>query len=175
MRASPLELLSYYIESLRFDTMSDFPADVAPPQLRCEDIEWDLAKANLEESTCAYRLSLQLPPRDNCFPYTFEIVVVGRFRVDARQFQGEAAERLTDTNGPAVLFGAAREAIASVTGRGPYPPLCLPSITFYGMQGGLKDEAGAKAISPERETEQSKAKGQKQAQQKQAQRKRSGK
>ncbi len=42
----------------------------------------------------------------------------------------EQVDRLFSANAPALLYSAAREALATVTGRGPYPEIFLPSVTF---------------------------------------------
>ena len=67
--------------------------------------------------------------KEGAYPYTFSVVYVGFFRV-VKEFPSELAEQLARTNGPALLYSAAREALMYLTGRGRFPAILLPSITF---------------------------------------------
>jgi len=64
-------------------------------------------------------------------PYTIEANVVGVFSVDP-DFKHDDLDRLVQINGASMLFGAAREQILTITGRGPYGPLKLPTINLQG-------------------------------------------
>jgi preprotein translocase subunit SecB len=63
------------------------------------------------------------------FPCEFSIMLVGFFEV-IPEWPPEQVGRLFSANAPALLYSAAREALATVTGRGPYPEILLPSVTF---------------------------------------------
>ncbi len=62
-------------------------------------------------------------------PYVGELKVVGIFQV-APEYPAEKKDILVSVNGPAVLYGMAREMISNITARGPYPMICLPTVTF---------------------------------------------
>jgi preprotein translocase subunit SecB len=62
-------------------------------------------------------------------PYDFHVVLVGYFTVH-EQFRPENLETVVKVNAASLLVGAARELIAVVTGRGPYPAVVIPSILF---------------------------------------------
>lgn len=64
-----------------------------------------------------------------CPEYTFHAEVVGFYEV-SKSFPEEKAEALVRINGPALLYSAARELIATLTGRGPFAPVNLPTVTF---------------------------------------------
>lgn len=159
MQPSPLELLFYYVESLRWKVEAGFdPGKPAP--LQCDDLEWHLqhdnesadgnaqnaAKENVGNTAprkeisreTAYRLRLSLPPREGRFAYSFEIVVVGYFRL-GEEVPDESIVRVLDANAPALLYGVAREALATSVGRGPFRPLILPTVHFQGLQRDQSD------------------------------------
>lgn len=62
-------------------------------------------------------------------PYEADVEIVGFFAV-VESYPDEKAETLVKVNGPSVLYGAVREIIASITGRGPHPRVDLPTVIF---------------------------------------------
>lgn len=132
LQPSALQLENYFVESLRFDVQGGFDSEDGKCQPDPSDLDWNLESASFEDGRRAYRLTLVLPPSDGRLPYSFEVVLIGFFRV-ADSFPAEDAQKLSDANAPAVLYGAARELISGVTGRGPSTALCLPSLTFNGI------------------------------------------
>lgn len=146
MQNSPLELLFYYVESLRWKVEEGFDPKSAP-SLQADDLEWHLQRHDDEAGAprkAAYRLRLSLPPKENRFPYSFEIVMIGFFHLHDAVPEEQVA-RVLDANAPAVLYGAAREALATSIGRGPFRPLLLPSVNFLGVQREAQSEASAPA------------------------------
>ena len=168
MQPSPLELLFYYVESLRWKVEAGFDPE-KPAPLQCDDLEWHLqhdnesadgnaqntAKENVENTAprkeisreTAYRLRLSLPPREGRFPYSFEIVVVGYFRL-GEEVPDESIVRVLDANAPALLYGTAREALATSVGRGPFRPLILPTVHFQGLQRDQSDSSDNTSPKP---------------------------
>lgn len=147
MRPAALQLNSYFVESLRFDAQQEFNSKSGTCQPLPDDLTWNLESASTPNDLRAYRLTLALTARDGRFPYAFEIVLVGVFDFDPN-FPSEDAQKLADANAPAVLYGAAREIISSVTARGPFKALCLPSVTFNGLTREEKNGNLAKADTP---------------------------
>ena len=66
---------------------------------------------------------------DGCPEYSFHVEMVGFYEVSA-EFPAEKSEQLVRVNGPALLYSAARELIATLTCRGPFAPVNLPTVTF---------------------------------------------
>jgi preprotein translocase subunit SecB len=66
---------------------------------------------------------------DGCPEYSFRVEVVGFYEV-REDYPTEKAEMLVRANGPALLYSAARELIATLTGRGPFAAVNLPTVTF---------------------------------------------
>ena len=125
----------YYVESLRWKVEEGFDPELGPV-LKAEDLEWHLQRNDDEAGgprKAAYRLSLSLPPKENRFPYSFEIVLIGFFELHDT-VRDEQITRVLDSNAPALLYSAAREALATSVGRGPFRPLLLPSVHFLGLE-----------------------------------------
>jgi preprotein translocase subunit SecB len=64
-------------------------------------------------------------------PYEINVRAVGRFSVDA-SCPDEKREVLAFENGAALVFGAIREMVSTVTARAAYGMLILPTATFVG-------------------------------------------
>lgn len=62
-------------------------------------------------------------------PYSYELHMLGFVSVHP-DFPPDRLQRAVETNGPSMLFGAAREILRAATGRGPYGPVLIPSTTF---------------------------------------------
>jgi len=67
--------------------------------------------------------------RKNSVPYGGSVKMDGFFSLDGN-VPNKKRESLLMVNGLSVLYSAAREHIASVTGRGPWEALYLPIISF---------------------------------------------
>jgi preprotein translocase subunit SecB len=134
---SPLQLDSYFLKSMHFELKSGFDrvstGDMVPPDLEIGVVSVERNPEN--PAQWRFEVSLELPDEpDNKFPYTVATTLVGVFTVN-EHYPEEHAERLARVNGPAVLYSSAREIVASITGRSPYPKLLIPSVTF--IQPGI--------------------------------------
>ena len=56
--------------------------------------------------------------------------IVGLFQV-AADYPADKVPWMVETNATSVLYGTAREMLRSVMTTGPYPPLLLPTGSFY--------------------------------------------
>jgi preprotein translocase subunit SecB len=130
MQVSPLSLEVYYLKELHFAVNDKKGISRAG----FDDIELDIhvdTQAD-QDNRLRWRCELTIKSKGNpdlYLPYTFVITYVGFFQVSDK-FPCESVELLARTNGPALLYSAARETMISLTGRGVFPPLLLPSITF---------------------------------------------
>jgi preprotein translocase subunit SecB len=131
---SPLQLDRYFLKGLHFQLKNGYdrgrisPGTFAPPTLEIGVVS---AEQDPEQpSKWRFEVSLELPDLpDSDFPYQVETTLVGYFTM-SDDCPAEHADRLARVNGPAVLYSCAREIVASVTGRSPYPKLLIPSVTF---------------------------------------------
>jgi preprotein translocase subunit SecB len=77
-----------------------------------------------------FRVLLQIESDEiDEIPYSFDIQLVGFFSVvGVKPFIG--MDVFVSRNAVMLLYSTAREVIASATGRGPFPALILPTLTF---------------------------------------------
>lgn len=62
-------------------------------------------------------------------PYDFELSVVGLFRAD-EMIPEKKRSLVIGVNSSSILYSAAREYLATLTGRGPWGPVLLPVTSF---------------------------------------------
>jgi preprotein translocase subunit SecB len=126
MHPSPLRLDRHFFTKVHLDAHPD-----ANPETKGEiHTEVDLAVAS--DDPRSYQLTLRLKllsPPDKKAPYTAEVHVVGFVHV-TDGWPDPGVQQLVQVNGPALLYGAAREMLCNLTARGPWPMLCLHSVTF---------------------------------------------
>jgi preprotein translocase subunit SecB len=140
---SPLQLDRYFLKGLHFQLKDGYDRGKVPERLAAPPLEIGVVSAEQDEaqpSQWRFEVSLELPDLpDSDFPYQVETTLVGYFTVH-ESYPAEQAERLARVNGPAVLYSCAREIVATVTGRCPYPKLLIPSVTFIQPEGPTVDE-----------------------------------
>jgi preprotein translocase subunit SecB len=134
MRASQLLLDHYYLDELSFSLSDDysFEADVTEPKLLPEDLSVKVETARNPEDLLQwmFKLSINLEKKENRFPYNFSIRLTGFFDV-SKDCPSALVDRLALVNGPSILYAAARELLAVVTGRSRFLTIFLPSVSFY--------------------------------------------
>lgn len=134
MIPSPLLLDRYVVTEFRFTAnaqydlrpdyngkieLADLTSEVIPHQHKDDPRRW------------IFSLTIELPDKaENKYPYSFRIVLVGFFNVSPA-YHAEQTAVLVNANAPALLYSAAREFIATATGRGPFMALWLPSAMFF--------------------------------------------
>ena len=126
MKPSPLQLERHFFTKVHVDAHP-----VGNPDLKAQiQTELDIARAAHDPKR--YQLTLRLKllaPDSKQAHYTAEIHVVGVVRV-ATGWPESEVQQLVQVNGPALLYGAAREMLCNITARGPWPMLCLHSVSF---------------------------------------------
>lgn len=68
-------------------------------------------------------------PPERKYPYDFKITLVGYFVV-SEEVPLDRREAFVKINAASVLYSAAREYLATATGRGPLPSVVLPTVVF---------------------------------------------
>jgi hypothetical protein len=140
MKLAPLTLEGYFAE--HFEVAANPKYDLKQPlQLRIDDLHVDthvdyLPRSDVETEPglpvqrAQVRLGIRYKPtHEGNFPYSFQLDLVGSFAVpfDLKDIE---PHRLLELNGSSILYGVAREMIASFTSRGPHSYVLLPSISF---------------------------------------------
>jgi preprotein translocase subunit SecB len=134
MKPSPLTLHDYFVTDLSFTVNREF--DPTKPATLCVDDLIIKREAKLRDSNpLQWRMTLRIQhqalPGHNT-PYAFTLELVGFIDL-APEFplEEEKRQRTLEVNGASMLYGAAREIMRSVTSRGPYLQIILPSVSFY--------------------------------------------
>jgi preprotein translocase subunit SecB len=148
VQISPLQLEGYYVRELHFVTRT-LPGGDPPlalqmglhPQLSGLFDPGDLTVnlraggiPNLEEPNrlmAVLEIQSQTAPEIK-LPYDFRAVLVGYFRLHPEMSieDRERAMEALKTTAASVLYSIARELIAAVTSRGPYPAIVLPTVVI---------------------------------------------
>jgi len=146
MQISPLQLEDYFLKELHFsvvDAMAQPPekdAQYAPVQF---NVNVDSSQQGEDPRLWRCELAIQSREEENQnLPYRFRISFVGFFRV-SKEWPEERVELVARANGPALLYSSAREMLVTLTGRGSFPTLVLPSVTFIPAAAAGKDEPKA--------------------------------
>lgn len=156
MQASPLSLRDYFTTDLSFSAIANFDLErlktlvIWPDDLSVEVGEWR-NETNPLKRRCKITVELKNSEKKE-FPYVFSITLIGFFEI-ADWWPLEQVDNLFSANAPALLYSAAREAIAAVTGRGPYNRIILPSVMFVKLSDGIKKQDSAPLLSEKNKEE----------------------
>ena len=122
-----LHLERFWVDSIRMQANT---SDQVEPNSDIGSLE-GVKNVLVNEDGNSYLVTLiveSLPLRDPR-PYSFAISLAGTFSF-APGTDEHMRSILIEGNAPAILYGVARGAIASITGLGPHGPLFLPSVNF---------------------------------------------
>ena len=135
MDRAPLQLKHYFITELHITACQNYNFN--------KDKKYDIKnfhsevkyfkKKNYPEMR-QVQLKLQYKPleKEN-MPYEFSINIVGFFEI-VSELPESKLKILVSFNAPAMLYSAAREIIANVSGRGPWGPFLLPTVSFLPLR-----------------------------------------
>ena len=133
MKLAPLQLTDYFVDSIRVEALVDYDPE------KKQDL--DIASLQVTENCFPSngdhpnRFAIDLLIKQDALkgknlPYAYELHMVGFIQAHP-EFPKDKLQRAVETNGPSMLFGAAREILRAATGRGPYGPVLIPSTTFF--------------------------------------------
>lgn len=145
MQTSPLQLEGYYIEDLAVSLHPDIqehvkleltgifhPLPVEPNLDPHLSLQIAVKIGQKKDEPRRFRVQLQVSSDNEDspdFPYLFKISLVGYFNVE-EDYPLQNLDLLVNINAPSLLYSAARETLAMITGRTAYPALVLPTVTF---------------------------------------------
>ena len=130
MKSSPLHLKNYFVTHL--SVRANQLADLSQGQDSGGSLTTKVENAKHAEDERQWRVAIQIScsaTEKKFCPYLIEAELVGFFEAD-KSISDDKVEDIVAANAPALLYSAARELVLLVTGRGPFPPFCLPSATF---------------------------------------------
>ena len=126
MIPSPLHLEHHFFTRIQLVAHPEADADRQAPFLA------KAACAQHEEEPRRWMVTVNVVAEDDdesLSPYTGEFEIVGMFRVDD-EYPEEKMGKLAHANGAALLYGCVRELLATLTARGPFMQVTLPTTTF---------------------------------------------
>ena len=135
MKPAPITLIEYFATDLLLATNHTFQPD-KPLQFTESDLVVEV-KTHHNESAPKdenrWQVSLEVrhqPGPAVNFPYSYKVVLIGQFSV-ATTVAKDSEEWMVRIQGASMLYSMAREIVRALTGRGPYRPVILPTVSFY--------------------------------------------
>ena len=132
MAIPPLRLETYYFTKVAVSADPCYePQEGVAPAITI-DTDVGLGQHSSDPNRWMVTLGVHAKsPDEKPIPYNVDLEVVGFFRVEPEVEQGKAPA-LVQANGAAILYSAAREFLLTITGRGPWPSIALPTTNFIG-------------------------------------------
>jgi preprotein translocase subunit SecB len=134
MKPAPLQLTDYFITKLHLKANPDYDRENdTTANLDTIEVTHNAMQLKIEENKATkWRVTMTIKqnvPKGRNIPYKFELEIQGEVYVFP-VFESKRLETVVKANGPAMLFGVAREIIRAATGRGPFPAVVIPSTNF---------------------------------------------
>jgi preprotein translocase subunit SecB len=127
-----------------FIQVSADPEHVVEKETPSIDFETKVAvDKDPEDGTYQVTLEITAMPEDETkrIPYSIHLIAVGMFSVDK---DWPDPEKLLRINGASILYSSAREFLITVTSRGPWAPMMLPTISFLPIEENKSKESKPK-------------------------------
>ena len=144
---APVEVLNYFVKSFSMDTNmkcdKDKPRDLS---LKNIVITNRIFPAKNQKNCYMVFLNLEMKvPEGKNTPYAIKMEMFGRFQVSER-VPDELREIMVKTNGSSILYGAAREIIKEMTGRGIFRKIQFPTVSFAPLDKKSQSTTTVKSI-----------------------------
>jgi preprotein translocase subunit SecB len=131
VKRSPLKVKNYFVTGLSVKA-TPVMEGTQVPLAGDVNVTTKVEAAQRADNKRDWKVALQLncePADKNAGAYVVAMELIGFFEVDSELSEDRIGD-VVAANAPAILYSAARELILLITGRGPFPPLSLPSATF---------------------------------------------
>lgn len=132
MSRAPLSLERYFYTRVHVDANREYGVDDLQAPAQEVNIEVTVGMLKNGDDSGLYQIVLaanNLTAKEGRLPYTIDAEVVGVFRLDDG-FEHDNREHLLKVNGSSILYGALREYLLMLTGRGPWGEFQIPTISF---------------------------------------------
>ena len=142
MNPSSLLLENYFFDEI---TIKHHSGVESGNKIVADDLKVNVREMQDDENPrkWIFELTIELPesatPKS---PYTFRIILAGFFQV-SETYESTLADKLAKVNGPAILYSAAREILATLTCRGFGATIFLPTVNF--LPAAQKQSAAVKS------------------------------
>lgn len=131
MNEAPLLLKTYFITYVKIKVIQNHNHEKGYT-LSPKDIDSTVKFFENKKFPGVWQVQLHIehnPKEKSNVPYAFSLTMAGFFEV-IKTYPKDKVETLLKLNAPAMLYSAAREFIAMITGRGPWDEMILPSTNF---------------------------------------------
>jgi preprotein translocase subunit SecB len=133
MHASNLQLEHYFLTEFSYSVNPEFDPDKAV-EIRLADIVVNYSKQCLNsDDPRAWQVDLKvefLSSAERNVPYSFSASIIGFFVVSPKVLD-DKVELFVETNATSVLYSTLREIVCTITAKGPFRALLLPTLSFY--------------------------------------------
>lgn len=139
-----LQLEGYYVEHIHYSARrvddEELPSLDLIPGLHVQSLKpigelpynvvlsVEVGQHTKDSSRFLVVLRVESDEEENKSPYLFDVTLVGYFRSQIEP--SDTLRPYLTTNAAMILYSSARELLASITGRGPFPALVLPTLRF---------------------------------------------
>ena len=128
---APVDVLNYFVKSFSMDTNmmcdKDKPRDLSLKNIVISNRMFP-SKKHKNVFVVSINLEMKVPEGKNT-PYAIKMEMFGRFQV-SEKVPVELREKMVKINGSSILYGAAREIIKEMTGRGIFRKIQFPTVSF---------------------------------------------
>ncbi len=134
---SPLEIISYFFPAVTVaaDPTFDPEAKRIEPEVKVK------VGVDRDEENDSYQVALDISfepeSEENSYPYSVSLIAIGIFKVAPNY---PDPDKLLGITGASIIYGAAREFIITITSRGPWGAVMLPSISFLKPEESQKNK-----------------------------------
>ena len=138
---APVDVLNYFVKSFSMDTNmmcdKDKPRDLSLKNIVISNRMFP-SKKHKNVFVVSLNLEMKVPEGKNA-PYAIKMEMFGRFQISER-VPDELREKMVKTNGSSILYGAAREIIKEMTGRGIFRKIQFPTVSFAEIKNNKKED-----------------------------------
>ena len=128
---APVDVLNYFVKSFSMDTNmmcdKEKPRDLSLKNIVISNRMFP-SKKHKNVFVVSINLEMKVPEGKNT-PYAIKMEMFGRFQV-SEKVPVELREKMVKINGSSILYGAAREIIKEMTGRGIFRKIQFPTVSF---------------------------------------------
>lgn len=146
MRETSLLLERYFFPKISIKADPQYKPVDAPLQAEI-GVGRHFEKVSAADRKWAVTINVKTTAKDHPIPYKIDVSAFGYFRI-APGYPEAEEERLIRIGGPTLLYSATRELILTISSRGPWGPVFIPSMSFLETPKEIK---GSREKEPEKD------------------------
>lgn len=132
LRKSPLELISYFFPLITYKAYPPAGKEEEAPDTLLERVTSESTLLDPEKKIWEVTVTVSSNKRTKAQPrlFEYEIACTGHFRWLPQGDLDKTLETEILTNCVSVLYSSVRDCLSTITGKGPYEPVVLPTVSF---------------------------------------------